>query len=487
MPYPVLEVGSIQIRCNSDIGQFLKNNPRTKDETGLQLITMFGNRNAFNDAIKTITAYITSHLPENTTYVSGISKVEPHIQNQLWIARTYLFYQLLIFTTVLLQERELYDSVFKDQYPFRDDIPGELPNFKLGIFGSITPTSDIDLGIQYSGISLKIPGLAYIVSRFESLFLLFTGTPSLEFDIETYADMMTIPNKSSNSEHPDYFYLDTSQFDITEFAKILPCAGKSIVRNLKLADVTQPIPITPDYVRGIPEFNQLKSMVTGTNELVGVLNKDEWIEVAIEDVTTYLSLSYDEARQEYYRRVDIAEQLKFQQKDGIYTLTDTNVICDLIVAIGNALTYRMESYICSPTIIHIVRILQASKDNRDKYKTVTPSSYCDGKIRQLDAYCTIGPYGYIISMLEQIGYIERFKKTYCDATGNPAHYSNEKCAKKLGKYTERLNDGIEKYNQFKLAGGRRRANRKKRLQRTKRRHSKRGTRRIRKRRAYNRG
>jgi hypothetical protein len=485
MPYPVLEVGSIQERCISDIAQFLEINSGTGDETRLQLITIFGNREAFDDAIKTITTYITyitRHLP-NETYVSGISKMDRPIQNQLWIARTYLFYQLLICTTVLLQNEGLYNSVFTD-YPYRKDIPMELPNFKLGIFGSITPTSDIDLGIQYSGKTLQIPGLAYIVSRFESLFQLLTGKSSLDFDIETYADMMTIPNKSSNSAHPDYFYLDTSQFDVTDFAKILPCAGKSIVRNLKLADVTQPIPITPAYVKGILEFNQLTSMVTGNTVLVRALDDDEWIRAAIDDVETYLSLSYDEARQEYYRRVNTAETLKFQQKDGIYTLTDKNVICDLIVAIGDALTYRMESYICSPTIIHVVRILQASKDNREKYKTATPSSYCEGKIRQLDAYCTIGPYGYIISMLEQIGYIERFRKTYCDNGGNPDHYNQEKCAKKEGKYTERLNDGIYKYKQFNLTGGRRRAHRRKRLQRTKRKQYKRGTRRIRKRRAF---
>ena len=485
MPYPVLKVKSIEERCTSDLAQFLKNNPDTQNDTGLQLRLIFSKSNELQQAIQPIIGFIQRNLPQGTTYISGMSQVSPAIQNKLWIARTYLFYQLLIFTTVLLQNKGLYNYVFTDenQYPFRRDIPPELPNFKLGIFGSITPTSDIDLGIQYSGTTLQTPGLAYIVSRFENLFLLFTGKSSLEFDIETYADMMTIPNQNSNE---DYFYLDTSQFNESDFARILPCAGKSIVRNLKLAEVPSPILVNPQYVKGISEFNDLQRVMFERQMVLHSLNDDQWIQTAIDDVTKYLSMTYDDARYEYYRRVNTAETLKFnlQQQGVIYNLTDKVIICQLIIAIGDALTYRMESYICSPTIIHVVRILQASKDKQEKYKTVTPGSYCSGSIQHIDAYCTIGPFGYIISMLEQIGYMERFKKTYCDQQGNPGHYNEEKCAKKQKKYQERFQNGIINFDKFvKKTGGRKRAIRKNRLHKTKkqRRHSKRGTRCIRKR------
>ena len=489
MPYPVLEVESIKERCNSDLVQFLKNNPGTRNDTRLQLQFNISKPDDLNQAIQPIIEFIQDNLPQGISYVSGISQVSPVIQNQLWIARTYLFYQLLIFTTVLLQEEVLYNSVFTDteQYPYRSDIPKELPNFKLGIFGSITPTSDIDVGIQYSGTTLETPGLAYIVSRFENLFLHFTGNSSLEYDIETYADMMTIPNQNSNE---DYFYLDTSEFDESDFAKILPCAGKSIVRNLKLAEVPSPILVNPQYVKGISEFQALQQMLLEKHMVLNSLNDNEWIDIAIEDVTKYLSMPYNDARYEYYRRVNTAETLKFnlQQQGVIYSLTDNNIICELIIAIGDALTYRMESYICSPTILHVVRILQASKDKQEKYKTVTPDSYCDGAIRHIDAYCAIGPFGYIISMLEQIGYIERFKKTYCDRQGNPGHYNEDKCAKKQKKYQERLQNGIINFDKFlKKRGGRRKAIRKNQLHRTKKRkrHLRRGTRCIRKRRAFN--
>ena len=36
-------------------------------------------------------------------------------------------------------------------------------------------------------------------------------------------------------------------------------------------------------------------------------------------------------------------------------------ICVKMVNIGFSLTYRMESYNCAPTVIHVVRILQAAK------------------------------------------------------------------------------------------------------------------------------
>ena len=90
---------------------------------------------------------------------------------------------------------------------------------------------------------MKIPGLAYVVSRFESLFIKFTKLNSLKWDIETYADMMTIPNllvtnhHSQTSRNIDYFYLDTTNFEKEQFQKILVCVGTSILRNVVLAEM----------------------------------------------------------------------------------------------------------------------------------------------------------------------------------------------------------------------------------------------------------
>jgi predicted nucleotidyltransferase len=72
------------------------------------------------------------------------------------------------------------ESLFNDVYSknsqivptriFRGDVKPELENYKMGIFGSLTPTSDIDIGVQYSGEIIGLIGLSYIVSIFEDLF-----------------------------------------------------------------------------------------------------------------------------------------------------------------------------------------------------------------------------------------------------------------------------------------------------------------------------
>ena len=77
----------------------------------------------------------------------------------MWIIRTYVFYELLIFLSITLTNKEIYNKIYDDTgkgtendniLNFRQDISSELNNFKMGIYGSLTPTSDIDIGIQYS-------------------------------------------------------------------------------------------------------------------------------------------------------------------------------------------------------------------------------------------------------------------------------------------------------------------------------------------------
>ena len=175
--YAILHVNSIQERFNNDVDDFIKTYQET-DDTGLSLVIdekKINTPSKLKNIINTIVDYIDKKL-NGKNYVDEISHQPLKTQYQLWLARTYLFYQLLIFLTILVSKNTLYNKVFsdKDVFPFRKDIIPELRNFKLGIFGSITPTSDIDIGIQYSGNALVTPGLAYIVSRFECLFVLFT-------------------------------------------------------------------------------------------------------------------------------------------------------------------------------------------------------------------------------------------------------------------------------------------------------------------------
>jgi len=433
MVYPVFEISSIAARCQRDLDQFKE---LTKHQSKFSF-TLYDAEDAtfqkMKDGIAPLLSFFSKALGSKK-YVDEISHMASAIQQDLWIARTYLFYQLLIYATMTFKSEALYNEVYTSvtHDAYRADIASECENFKMGIFGSLTPTSDIDLGIQYSGKTIQTPGLAYVVSAFESLFLIFTGRPSLDFDIETYADMMTIPNLDHNTEqtNPDMFYLDASIFDKEQFMKVLPCAFNSIARNILLAyDKTVPL-----NNRNLVEINRIFESVT--HPFVRFqLSKEELYRNAMTKMDAFLKMDYESARQAYYQKVYAAEA----SKDALLedeALRNPGRIADTMFLIGDALSYRMESYTCAPTVIHVVRILQASKNSLQKYETTIPADLCMGKQQLLDPFCSIGYYGFVLSSLEQLGYMYRFHTTYC--VEGKGHFDREKCEKKQKKYKARL-------------------------------------------------
>jgi hypothetical protein len=130
---------------------------------------------------------------------------------------------------------------------------------------------------------------------------------------------------------------------------------------------------------------------------------------------------------------------------------------ELMVKIGEALTFRMESYTCSSTVVHVVRLLQAAAKEdvkvaaqklvtsvspssalnaaqnaaqkllTTKYPTTSPTELCNLGTKLQTPKCTVGKTGFILSELEQLGYMYRFHKKYC-----------EPCKKKVSKYRIRL-------------------------------------------------
>lgn len=451
--YPSLDIHSLKERFDADIELFIKTYEEA-DDTGLSLVFDESKMNSVKNLhliIDPAIEYIDKHL-HGKNYVDEISHQSTKSQAQLWIARTYIFYQLLIFLTTIVKNRSLYNKVFfdKSSFSFRQDIVAELHNFKLGIFGSITPTSDIDVGIQYSGNTLLVPGLSYIVSRFENLFVLFSKKTigSLAYDIETYADMMTIPNPYTGSKkHPDYFYLDSSKFTEDNFKTMLECAGKSVARNAILSHkyANKHVNLN-DLTFGsiMKKINLSNTNSFLTDDILELLREPEWFNRSKKEVSIFLNMSYIDQRYAYYTKVMTAETMKFKTlRMGLTTLLSDD-ICLMMVLIGDALTYRMESYICAPTVIHVVRILQASQTKLDKYKTLLPKHYCNGKIQHIDPFCSIGKYGYLLSILEQIGYIYRTNIQYC--SGKRA---DKKCIKKMKKYKGRYYNALLYFEKYK--------------------------------------
>jgi hypothetical protein len=228
---------------------------------------------------------------------------------------------------------------------------------------------------------------------------------------------------------------------------MLPCAGASIIRNIVLTkEPTSPFSGTFDEIVSNPTFNKILTNLPTVldnfpENAVILLQNPSWFSDATKIVNEFMALDTERRRYAYYEKVKVAENVLFKYIPDRANITylDKTVICDIMVKIGEALVYRMESYTCAPTVIHVVRILQASKKNPLKYKNATPQQLCNGILRKLEPYCTIGTYGYMLSMLEQIGYTYRFYLTYCISN----HANEAKCNKKIDKYKSRYLNAIE--------------------------------------------
>ena len=413
---------SIESRLRKDITQFKEDD---KELRVLSLRLFRGSQlDTFYHMISTILDKM-SMITRGKTYYEAIHQVEEETQKHLWVYRTYLFYTFLFLATYTFTNERIFHEVFKGKIMYRD-LQKELPRFKMGLFGSIKPTSDIDVGLQYNGN--KVSELNYMVHSLEEMFILFTRKSSLDFDIEIYADLLTIYKKV------DSFALDSSQFGFSELKQLLPYAFHSILRNLLLRKEKDGTIITFDDV-----YRKLREQDTTIKEMCKLLSISEkqfyenlkpLFHASKEVLKTFLSLSYNEQRKIYYKKVKLAEDYKKNHYRVLDSGNSSRVTLKMMCLMADSLTYRMESYLCAPTIIHVVRVLQANKEI--DYKRKTMDIYCKDIPAHQDPFCSIGVVGFMISLFEQIGYLLRFRDV----------------PKKVKKYTERLDDAkhhIHKY------------------------------------------
>ena len=472
-PYPCFLFASIIKRCGDDLRQFEKMYKFDVSKYALPGVVS-GSAKTLAELqlrMKSIMDGIVSTSGTSIAdfdYPHQIRTYDDKKQKELWCLRTLLFYQLLMTTTEMMNNEGLFNEVY--QYStsngitprrfFRKDIVAELKNYKMGIFGSITPSSDIDLGVQFSGFN-QLVGLAYIVSVFEDSFLIFTGKSSLKFDIETYADLVTVPDirdkpkfveeSLSCSNVRDVFPYDTSKLTYYNFLKLLPFVFAGILRNFIIAQQDIGNSATVAEIVGsfqIADFLNVTTNKTGTDFLEIVRryatvpdNVDKELEDAFnqaKDIAiSYMEAPYAVKREEYYKLVETAETSTLQLKTGYFKTGEVNIpndkLTEILMNASKALVYREESYTCFPTVMHVVRVMQA---NPGKYKTLKPSYCLTNKLS--DAYCAIGNYGYLISLFEQLGYIYRFDITYCQ----PGHFDQTKCDAKFKKYADRFKNGL---------------------------------------------
>lgn len=353
----------------------------------------------FNYILKTL------KCSESTFNYVNIKKLANSQQRKLYnvfFAREWILYQILINMVILNDDTQH---------------PKQIDQIKLGIYGSISPESDIDISFinNYEHIPLHTHTLSYIIRMFEDLFIYFTGYSTLKFNIEAYATFITL-----NKNITEYFYLDTHAFNIADFEELLPLLGSSILRNLAMGKNF--INLNNISITGLATFKNFinKLLALDNNKaqsIIASLSKKTWELKARRLIASYLERSDAGRRSIYYKYIYRLEKLVSEvYSNGINHLSN-ETIKSIIKLYAMSLLYRQESYVLAPTIIHVVRILQNdSHTNHNRRNCIYPTTI---------PKCSLGMVGYLCSIMEQIGYMERYMS-----------------GKKYKKYELRYNDAI---------------------------------------------
>lgn len=431
------------------------------------------------DALNEIYTSINPQVEKRTFHASW----DETMQKKLWLARHDLFYAILI---------ELSEHSMVTLPSGVTTIP-DIMLYKIENFGSAKSTSDIDACIQYDG-----PGdnhVSWVIQAIEDRYVEL-GCPCLDLDIEFYDSYIS----RGDPHHPDKaqtYTVTGVQDKEAAFLAMLPYALASMMRNVYLGD-----PLEGTIMRNTKNHlerrlgvvfssskrDELDEIIRlphkSSQNLPTILNvfieeDDEDKEedgsptvettfnsiakecqrvlqcvltqlIVIPDVENLLndaktkciayfqSTTYDDQRRAYYGCLDTAaDKLK----------TETNNV-DKLTAFSHSQLYRQEGYICVTTVMHVPRVMQQCKENAKTDRCLKTDST---DLTGIDACptntmthpsCILGDYDYILSIIEQLGFILRFyvesKKKF-----------DEHCQKKYQKYMERVEDAYRKLSRAK--------------------------------------
>ena len=399
------------------------------------IYTFLNNRNKALDSIIDESQYFRIDESNNnnnriliTEYKHVIkSHKDINYKMKLWITRNYVFYRIV-------------DCVY---FTFKD----KLNDYSLNIFGSVTPESDIDIGIACNITSPEIK-MSEIIKFFEDQFKLLNCT-SLDLDIEMYADF-------NNLVDP------TKLINVVEPIKLMPYIGAGILRNAVMGeteklehDKTEKLEHDKTEKLEHKEINNayFTSFVQDydfdlilNNDIVKVCltdidfdkfkNDRSWQDQAKNYYLEYHNKTNDARNAHYYKLVDDAQSYISNSETDIYTTINNLAMCNV---------YREESLISIFSVLHVVKLIQDKKI----IGAITGLDEC--KTNNEITICYINKYGYFISLLEQVGYINRWHKVYCECSTNidcPKEYI-EKCKKKFDKYNFRAIDALLKLKSIK--------------------------------------
>ena len=396
-------------------------------------------------------------------------------KKKFWLLREWLLYQILHITSIVITNEKFFEKIFdnfdNNKINIFRDMNRTLKGYKLGIYGSKKITSDIDVGIYYdsnidqNGIQYVPPengGTAYIVSILENIFYIFLGVSSITLDIEFYADY-TITRDSHGNE---IFYIDTSTFTVHNFITILPILYAGIARNYIFAiqyinkllqlqlqyDVNVLINLfTNKYVW---DLNEKHNVAIAFKQFIGDIlpkldNSEEIIKAGFQLALDYTNIEETKKTVVYYTKskdAEVALQNYLEKyivniNNNKYDENTKNMeLAKLIYLIGNALISREESYITPMTVMDVVYDGQKFRRSKTEYT----KGFCDIQENKKFMYCLLGKFGYICSMMEQLGYLFRYFLIY--SNNNSIKLNENQSTPKLNKYLIRFNDALSKYN-----------------------------------------
>jgi hypothetical protein len=260
------------------------------------------------------------------------------------------------------------------------------------ILGSMTLLSDIDITIQSPNASMWIAVM-------EDLWEQTKWFNHSLWKIDLYGDFTMI----------EEYYIDTRWFEKDVIIKLLEYALISYFRHENSEHFNNSL------------LMKLIDWYINNNGLL--IDSQNIIDIAKNKVE---QLKYNSSREMYYQKLSESEKLKKNIVDNLNEqIIDKNAINNLfskiIISLSEANLYRNENYILPSTVIHVVRCEQA-KESGTSCNPIILKSAC----------CSLSSFIYILSAIEQLGYMLHNLNRY------------ENCNLPASKYFGRLVRSIHK-------------------------------------------
>jgi len=301
-------------------------------------------------------------------------------QQRLWQRRAIFLHHCLGLAADLMRDRQAHAAWYRRHALTRAFVTMDPAEYTFSNFGSNKTTSDIDIGIDFTG---QKGNMAFVIATIEDVMFVVGGQSTLNFDIEFYGNFLTV--------HDQYF-LKCTQLRLKDVKRLLPAIEAGIIRNYWYA-------VGPSDLRtfdwDIPEL-QVIATLDKTGQVRRLLSDMALHRKALLLARRYLQHPWARSRELYYRRLKRTDRLVDRVRRGVLT---HDLMVDIMTAYSEAAVFRQENYVNPATVMHVVRMMQGQQDQpctRDAPFTQVPA-------------CTLGRWGYLFSMMEQAGYVYRFR------------------------------------------------------------------------------